>query len=568
MENIFFAPRRALRVQLAGLRDFLRVTHAPKETINSIPKDPRSCSSQFRLDPVTRAFLSCPKCFCLSPYDPSNHPSIDHPGDLFCGHKKTPQSLPCDALLWKKREIGPHRTVFTPIRKYLHQDLKFWMGRLLSRKGMEDIIDNIPRGPPKDPDEPIHDIWTSKVFLRLKDIDGNPFFPSMSGEGRLVFSLAVDSFNPFHMKTAKQQVSSTGIWLVLLNLPPHLRYLPENMFLVGVLPGKPSMDEMNHSLQLVVKDLLQFWDPGVTFSRTFNHHGGRLYKGMLVPLIADMLAARQVIGLPGAPKAHSFCTFCDLDIDDLDVLDRDEWPEKDVEHIRRFARLWKDASNEADQQSIFNACGLRWTALLDLPYWNPVLYSVIDSMHALDLNLFQNHCRELFKIDVQHPGGDGSITHPIIFNKRSPDEKAMAKCLNKIRTNEPGLRFDLLQFHRKVLYTICLDLDIRGTGHKLVVGTKWILANNIHLWVRAIFYYQNWWKLSIMLSSGRRTTNRRLRMHYAAGQSPLKLNPMPKTSPMFHRTNLTFKTGPLWIQASYHRETGLPIISWNGLSSI
>jgi len=89
-------------------------------------------------------------------------------------------------------------------------------------------------------------------------------FSSHPGEhGCYVFSLAVDGFNPFHMKEAKQTVTSTGIYMVLLNFPPHLHFLPENMLLVGVIPGpnKPSLDEINHSLRPLVKNSIRVLEP-------------------------------------------------------------------------------------------------------------------------------------------------------------------------------------------------------------------------------------------------------------------------------------------------------------------
>ena len=60
---------------------------------------------------------------------------------------------------------------------------------------------------------PAHDpvISVSKVFSGLQDASDHPFFLGPEEEGRLVFSLLVDSFNLFHMKTAKQKVSLMGI---------------------------------------------------------------------------------------------------------------------------------------------------------------------------------------------------------------------------------------------------------------------------------------------------------------------------------------------------------------------
>jgi hypothetical protein len=79
---------------------------------------------------------------------------------------------------------------------------------------------------------------------------------------------------------------------------------------------------------------------------------------MLVPLVADMLAARQVIGIPGSVTAHSFCTFCNLDYDDIDITNKAEWPTKNVDDIRHFAALWKEAVSEKHQKQIFDAFGL------------------------------------------------------------------------------------------------------------------------------------------------------------------------------------------------------------------
>ncbi|KAF9455518.1 hypothetical protein BDZ94DRAFT_1303028 [Collybia nuda] len=163
---------------------------------------------------------------------------------------------------------------------------------------------------------------------------------------------------------------------------------------------------------------------------------------MLIPLIADMVAVRQVIGLPVSTTAHYFC----------------EWPLKDASEFRLFATLWKEAQSETHQKEIFQAFGIWWSALLDLPYWNPVLYSVIDSMHALDLNLFQNHICNIFKINLDKPG---------IVKEKLPKHVPQNK---------------LVSLERRVLYTFCAVHKIIADGHQLVVGTRWVLAKNIIHW--------------------------------------------------------------------------------------
>ena len=490
MQYIYRTPRRALRPLLAGIQDTLKLAGTSPDIVQQIPKDPRSASSGFRLDGVTRSFISCPSCHSLYPYNPGDNPSNPvHPSISHCTFTKTPSSAACGAALWMNHRLGPESTILKPCRRYLHQDLKSWVGRLLSRKGIEDTFESAPRGPVTDPDAPVNDIWLSRVFQNLKDPAGQPFLPGTPGEGRLVFSFATDAFHPLGSKTAKQTISSTGIWLVCLNFPDHLRYLQENIFFAGVIEGpeKPSNEKINPYVQLVVNDMLEFWNPGVFFSRTFKYKFGRLYKAMLVPVIADMLALRQVIGLPGSTTAHYFCTFCDLDFDDIEVFDRAEWPAKNSDHIRFFAKLWKEASCERHQQAIFEATGLRWSALFDLPYWDPTLYAIIDSMHALDLNLIQNHLRLNFQINPDTKGGDGTVSgphvlkNPLVSSKN--DIKALNKCQKLVQENHPKLLYELLDFKRKVLYTFCVQHDVKSPGHTKVVGTRWVLAKNIYHWV-------------------------------------------------------------------------------------
>ena len=251
LENIYFTPRRALRVHLAGLRGFARSAGLPSDIVNLIPKDLRPASSHFDIDPILRKFVSCPTCHCLYPYNPSGAPSRNsHFTASHCSFMKTPSSSPCDTPLWTKRVLGGGRIRSSPCAKYYHQDLKSWLGRLISRKGMEDLLESYPQGARGDPDAPIDDIWQSPLFNNLKDRGGAPFLPGLLNEGRVIFGFSVDSFDPFGMKTAKQSVSSTGVWIFCVNLPPHLRFLQENMLLVGVIQGphKPSKDEITHML--------------------------------------------------------------------------------------------------------------------------------------------------------------------------------------------------------------------------------------------------------------------------------------------------------------------------------
>lgn len=186
---------------------------------------------------------------------------------------------------------------------------------------------------------------------------------------RLAFSFSMDSFNPYHMKEAKQMVSSIAIWLILLNLPSHLWYRPENMFLAGIIPRpkKPSLSDVNHSIELLVDVLLEFFDPGIWYSHTANHRHGHRLQAILMLIVLDMLAAWQASEF-ASPTATFFCMLCNLKIQDIENLDRCTWPQRDVgEHVH-FAKRWRDAQMIKEHETLFKNHGIRWSALLNLPY--------------------------------------------------------------------------------------------------------------------------------------------------------------------------------------------------------
>ena len=158
------------------------------------------------------------------------------------------------------------------------------------------------------------------MLKNLRDDDNTPFFAKHGDELRLAFSLGADSFHPLGSLEAKQSMSATALYMVLLNLPKDQRFKYKNMYLVGVIPGpsKPSLEQINHVLSLLVLELLEFWK-GVYYTQTYKFPGGRLSKGALIALVCDMLAARQVAGF-GSVTSTFFCTFCLLAIDRKSVV--------------------------------------------------------------------------------------------------------------------------------------------------------------------------------------------------------------------------------------------------------
>lgn len=407
---------------------------------DSLPTDIRTILGRFDLDPVTRPYICCPACCAIYP----------KPYPKTCSYQLTPQSKPCGTQLWRTRTIIGRAFSF-PLREFLYQEMKHWLARLLSRDNLEDMMDAILKRAVKEALEAMLDIWDAPVLRELVLSDGTRFVDAPPGEARLVFGLSVDGFNPFQSKTAKQSVSVTAIYMYCLNLPPHLRYRPENMYLVGVIPGpkKPKMDwEINHFLRPLVDELLEFWNSGVYYSRTWKCVSGRLVRCALVPLVCDLPAARQVAGF-GSYSSTYFCHMCNLRLEDINQLDMDKWGTRTCEYHREAAEAWKNMPSVAQRLSAFKVNSTRWSTLLDLPYWDPIRFTVIDSMHNQYLGLLQDHCRKIWGMDIEVDEEDDQL---------APSAEDVAAALEIFYT---GTAAQLSTCTRAVLKHLCRLLSVR-----------------------------------------------------------------------------------------------------------
>ena len=210
---------------IAGFSSMLATVYRDEGVPTSIPSDPRTIVGHFDLDPRTVSYLQCPACYALYAHAATNTGRSALPDFERCTFRSTPTSEPCNVPLWTEHRVGG-RTVRAPRRKYVHQSLKEWMGRLLARPGVEDILDRPLERPHT---ERVKDIWDSPVFRNFHDEDGSYFFAKRGDEARFAFSLGADSFHPLHNLKAKQLMSATAIFLVLLNFPEDQRYKYKNI---------------------------------------------------------------------------------------------------------------------------------------------------------------------------------------------------------------------------------------------------------------------------------------------------------------------------------------------------
>ena len=258
-------------------------------------------------------YAVCPDSACQSTHAPkfNNSPIPIYP--LHCRHHQMGRR--CNKQLLCPRIIDG-RVVYTPIKPFIYFRPIDWLGHLLSRPGIEAEMDVAWSKSKDSVDGVMRDIFDGENLCSFKGPDRQHFSYS-NREGRYVFSLSVDFFNPLHNKQASKKVSVGIISLVCLNLPPHLCYKAENMFLAGVILGlnEPPLTSINNFLCPLINNFLKMWDPGIWYSHTDDHLHGRLIWCAIVCVVCDLLAAWKIAGFTSSTYNH-FCATCECTLKD------------------------------------------------------------------------------------------------------------------------------------------------------------------------------------------------------------------------------------------------------------
>jgi hypothetical protein len=348
-------------------------------------------------------------------------------------------------------------------------------------KSREDIAEWLSDDPVKRPSDPDNawDIWEARALQEFKFSDGGRFTSSAT-ESRLLFGLNFDGFNPGGNREAGKVVKVGAIYLVCLNLPPAIRHNIENIYLVGIVPGPdgPSTDQINRLLKPLVDDFIMLWRTGLYLSRAHSHPNGVRVRGAIVPLICDLPAARQMAG--SANYMHTnFCSECKLKKSDMNDLDRDSWEPRTWEEHKYQAERWRNAPTPDARARLVKEHGVRWSQLLRLPYWDPTRFTLIDSMHAFYLRIFQHHIRKIWGMDIELEDGEG-ITHDRSAN--APGESDLQKAHHIFRH---GTLSQLHALPRTTLVELCRD-----TGSLSVSGKKEVILNRMRQYVSFSLSFQ------------------------------------------------------------------------------
>jgi hypothetical protein len=280
-------------VQCALQQNNGHLTDPHVRLLNDFPTDIRSVRKAFDLEPTITIYATCPKC-CFTHKPIRTKSGIDvYPSR--CQYVQFKGGKNCGARITKQR-VQNGQSIRSPIRPFAYQSFPAFVANLLSRPRVEDMLDRAWQEPKKE----MRDIWDASAIRDIEGADGKLFSDAPEGEGRLVWTLSVDWFNPYHNKAAGKSASVGSMAMTCLNLPPSIRCKPENIY-VSIIPGprEPQTDQMNHFLRPLVDDLYPCWSEGIWYTKTHRHPKGRCVRSAVCNYVGDGPAARKVGGGTG-----------------------------------------------------------------------------------------------------------------------------------------------------------------------------------------------------------------------------------------------------------------------------
>ncbi|KAF7311213.1 hypothetical protein MKEN_01022800 [Mycena kentingensis (nom. inval.)] len=379
---------KALQLIISTTVDVIRISLAAQGVEASlpnfnIPADIRSIHSRFNLDPPIQRTVCCPKCYKLYSGELADIP-------LRCTYRQSPRAKPCNAELRRKRRTRTGGVKDVPHTMFSTQLFDPWLEFFLGRHDIDAALDTAVNRPPVPPDGKINDLRDSKAWADLGDYTTNKY--------NLVFGLYIDWFNPYTNKVAGKVVSCGAVALVCLNLPPEIRYRRENIFIIGLIPSPNHPDAITipHVLDPLIDTILNYDIPG-KLVETSSHPEGINVCARIIPLIADLVAARQVAGFL-SHAANKYCWYCTLEKDENHDLAHTEWTYRTGEGVRADAAYFSAATTKAERNKRATETGVRPSSLHRFGYWNPVKHTILGFMHNWYEGVLKFHLRTVWGV--------------------------------------------------------------------------------------------------------------------------------------------------------------------------
>ena len=236
------------------------------------------------------------------------------------------------------------------------------------------------------------DVYDGNIWKDFLIVNNSPF---LLGEYTYGLMLNVDWYQPY-----KHSTYSIGVmYLVVMNLPRSDRYRRKNLIVVGIIPGptEPSVT-INSYLRPLVDELNKLWK-GVTMKIP---NGEKTIHAALLCTGCDIPAGKKLCGFKGWGTARG-CNRCFKIFEGEGFsksyadFNRASWPKRTNIEYRKQAEEVNNANTAGAREAIETKYGIRYTSLLNLPYYDAIRMStIVDPLHNLYLGTAKHVLKDIW----------------------------------------------------------------------------------------------------------------------------------------------------------------------------
>ena len=368
-------------------------------------------------------YVVCRKCCTLYKYEECFHviegvtvtKQCSHVA--FKHHRQQSRRTPCGEKLLKTVILASGKQKLYPFKTYCYKPVHGTIKTFLKRSKFEDSCE-LWRERTVQPGI-LSDVYDGKIWQDLqRDFLCEPHHYALM--------LNLDWFQPF-----KHVSYSVGVlYAVVLNLPPEERFKMNNVMLIGVIPDMGKEPKTATFIQPLVEELIDSWRYG-TATRTYKSRSKVVnVKLALVCVGCDIPATRKLCGFLGH-GATLGCSKCLKEFPgmagkkDYSGFCRNDWQVRTLEaHVKHLSEIQK-CQTQTDRDELERKYGVRYSPLLELPYFNPIRMSTIDPMH----NFFQGTAKKMVKIWIEKGLLD---THKLLEIQARVDRVAVPRNIGRI----------------------------------------------------------------------------------------------------------------------------------------
>ena len=334
-------------------------------------------------------YIVCPNPTCTK-----LHTFMDTIAQGRAGQQVSVVCVKCGSTLVNEKIRGDGKKILQPLKIYCYKSISDTLKFLFSRS---DFYDNCVSWRTREiPSNSLGDIYDGTVWKSFASQSSlNPDSVDLG------LMLNCDWFQPYKRRS---NVSVGVLYAVIGNLPWSMRFKPENVLLIGVLPAlskEPS--SLNTFLEPAIEELLTL-EKGISIDVMDKIYTLRV---RIICTSSDIPATRKLCGFL-SHSANLGCSKCLKYFPTMSFngsrkrnysgFDRDTWTPRTNEQHRSNAQKILAVQVKSKREALEKKLGCRYSVLLQLSYFDPIVNHVVDPMH----NLFLGTAKKMFYVWIDN----------------------------------------------------------------------------------------------------------------------------------------------------------------------